>query len=246
MNLRFLDRYNLCEMHGVCDNTGRTFSRSEGPFPCFHAAFAFMSNCKYTYSINYDLYIQKICDGYNNNFATLSKKDMCRILNSIKYLVPFHYKFEENDDFYIIHIKLEHATALQHKGLLMLSRMLFEFPHNMCAKDALDIRDQCVLKDMDIRKFSIVQLYLICISSTIFSRSECFIRNNAFKMISSDFLKNKLREKGRGWISNVVPYVRYSPKIIEMPYNTDERDNVEKVKERYNVYSINLKNSLDV
>lgn len=246
MNLRYLDRDNICEMHGVCDNTGHTFSRNENPHPCFYAAFAFMSNCRYTYSISYDLYIQKICDGHNNNFAVLNKKDMCRILNSIKYLVPFHYEFEENDDFYIIHIRLEHATALQHKGLLMLSRMLFEFPHNMCAKDALDIRNRGILGDIDIRKFSIVQLYLICISSTIFSRSECFIRSNSFRMISSDFLKNKLREKGKTYISSIVPYVQYYPSIINMPYDTDERDDVKNVKERYNIYSINLKNSLDV
>lgn len=246
MNLRYLDRNNICEMHGVCDNTGDTLYRSENSFPCFYAAFAFMSNCRYTYSINYDLHIRKICDGYYNNFAVLNKKDMCRILNSIKYLIPFHFKFEENEDFYIVHIKLEHATALQHKGLLMLSRMLFEFPHNMCAKDALEIRNQHMLKDMDIRKFTIVQLYLICISSTRFSRSECFIRENAFRMVSSDFLRNKLRIKGKTVISSVIPYVQYFPKFIKVPYNTDERDNIKEVEERYNVYSINLKNSLDV
>ena len=87
MRISILNRDNICEMEGVCDANGRHFHRDNGSYPCFHAAFSFMDqpgNVSKTYTIDYKLHMRKNYDNRNNNFVVLSKKDMCRLLNSFK------------------------------------------------------------------------------------------------------------------------------------------------------------------
>lgn len=245
MNLRFLQRDNRCEMNGVCEQTNESLHRGDGSYPCFHAAFEFVSrHPNYTYDIEYKLCIKKVCDGYYNNFAVLSKKDMCRILNSIKYVVPFTFHFEESYNYYIVHMKLE-GTSMQHKGLLMFSRMLFEFPHNMIAKDLLEIRNKGMLEDVDISKYSLLQLYILCISSTNFSTDECFIRTNRPKIVSTEFIRKTLKRTDRKTISRVVPSKNYRGQLFSWPGDTDTRDSEENITKRIHTYAINLKANLN-
>lgn len=244
-NLRFLNRDNRCEMSGTCVETEQTFYRSVESYPCFHAAFAFMNeHPKYTYDISYNLYIRKNCDGRNNNFASLNKKDMCRILNSIKYLSPFKYHFEDTPAFYVVHMRLV-GTSLQHKGLLMLSRMLFEYPHNMIAKDLLSIRDKGYLEDIDVHNYSIIQLYILCISSTYFSDDECFIRTHHPRIVKTEIIRKTLLRKDRKTISRVVSTKNYRPLLFEWPRNTDARDSEESINARIHIYATNLKANLN-
>jgi hypothetical protein len=203
MNLIGLSRDNRCSMHGTSSTSIAVLDRDNSRFPCFAAAFRFCENAKATYDFNYALHIHKTADGIHNNFALFPKKEMCRILNSIKYLIPFTYHFEENEKDYIVMMHLR-GTALQQKGLLMLSRMLFEFPHNMCALDALKVRALGNLDGEDISEYSLVQLYLLFISSMWFSSDECFIANRNVKIKSSKFIQRSLKKHNKKIISNVL------------------------------------------
>lgn len=249
MNLLYLNRNNICEMNGTCVETGATFERRADSYPCFAKAFRFMNaNGACTYDIEYKLHIRKNCQGRDNNFAVLSKQDMCRLLNSVKYIIPFTYNFEEITDrgelWYILKMHLR-GTRLQHKGLLMLSRMLFEFPHNMCGRDALNIRKRGKLGDQDISNMSLVNLYLLALSSMNFSKDESFIDTHTPELLSMDTLKKKLKVKNRKVISCVVHSKNYFPERIKLPEDTTSRDSLENEEKRYNVYAENLRKNLN-
>ncbi len=219
MNLIGLNRDNRCVMHGISSTSNAVLTRDGSRFPCFAAAFRFCANARATYDINYKLHIHKRPDGRNNNFALFPKQDMCRILNSIKYLIPFTYHFEDDDEDYIVVMHLR-GTVLQQKGLLMLSRMLFEFPHNMCALDALKVRALGNLGGEDISGYSLVQLYLLFISSMWFSPDECFIDNSNAKIKNSKFIQQVLKSHTRKIISNVLSD-RIPGNFLEVPWPRD-------------------------
>lgn len=249
MNLRYLNRNNICEMNGTCVETGATFERNASSYPCFAKAFQFMNNNgAYTYDIEYKLHIRKNCQGRDNNFAVLSKQDMCRLLNSIKYIIPFAYNFkeftDEGESWYILNMHLR-GTRLQHKGLLMLSRMLFEYPHNMCGRDALNIRKRGKLGDQNISNMSLVNLYLLALSSMSFSRDESFIGTRTPELLSMDTLKKKLKIKNRKIISCVVHSKDYFSERVNLPGDTASRDSLENEENRYNIYAENLKRNLN-
>lgn len=244
MNLVGLRRDNRCVMNGTSSTNQYPLVRSDDRYPCFAAAFRFCANARATYNFNYKLYIHKRPDGINNNFALFPKKDMCRILNSIKYLIPFTYHFEENEYDYIIVMHLR-GTALQQKGLLMLSRMLFEFPHNMCALDALKVRQLGNLEGEDISGYSLVQLYLQFISSMYFSSDECFINNPQVKIENSKFIQKALKRRTGKIISNVLktPFQGRLLRLPDWPKSTEEM--LSEFAHRVSVYSINFRTRRD-
>lgn len=242
MRINVLNRENRCEMDGVCDANGRTFYRDGEPYPCFYAAFSFMNqpgNVGKTYTIDYELYIRKNYDRSHNNFALLSKKDMCRLLNSFKMSIPFTYYFKEDATFHILHMYLE-GTALQHKGLLMLSRMLFEYPHNVCGVDALKLRALGRADGFDFKKMSLTSLYTLCISSVEFSHDECIINHNTPELIGAKELGRRLRIKNRRVISNVLKRKDYRPEIITLIQNNEIDLGDEGFNRRYAAYKHNL------
>lgn len=244
MNLIGLRRDNRCIMNGTSSFSQPALARSDDRYPCFAAAFRFCSNARATYDIDYELHIHKRLDGINNNFALFPKQDMCRILNSIKYLIPFTYHFEDDDEDYIVVMHLR-GTALQQKGLLMLSRMLFEFPHNMCAWDALKVRQLGHLGNEDISGYSLVQLYLQFISSMHFSSDECFIADSQVKIENSKFIQKALKKRTGKIISNVLktPFQVRLRRIPDWPSNTDNMQN--EFAYRVAVYSANFKTRRD-
>lgn len=245
MRISIVNRENRCEMDGVCNANGRTFHRDERPYPCFYAAFAFMNqpgNGGKTYTIDYKLYMRKNHDGSNNNFVLLSKKDMCRLLNSFKMSIPFTYHFEEDATFHILHMYLE-GTALQHKGLLMLSRMLFEYPHNVCGVDALKLRALGRADGFDFKKMSLTSLYTLCISSTEFSHDECIINHNTPELIGAKELGRRLRVKNRRVISNVLKRKNYRHEIIEFNQGGEVDLSDEGFNRRYTAYKHNLESN---
>ena len=242
MRITVLDRDNRCEMNGVCDVNGSHLERDNGSYPCFYAAFAFMSrpgNISKTYTIDYKLYMRKTYNGRDNNFVLLPKKDLCRLLNSFKMSIPFTYHFEDGEEFYILHLHLA-GTALQHKGLLMLSRMLFEYPHNVCGVDVLKLRALGKVDGFDFKKMSLTSLYTLCISSTIFSHDECIIDHDSPELIGAKELGRRLGIKNRRIISRVLAYKNYTPQKIEFRKRNGELNLEEDFNYRYATYKNNL------
>jgi hypothetical protein len=243
MNLKYLERDNKCEMTGYCVGTTHNFYRSASSFPCFAAAFHFINEYPHRiYEINYILYIRKDFHGYYNNFSLISKQDMHRILNAIKYMIPFQYSFDETEDYYAIRMQLT-GTGLQHKGLLTLSRMLFEFPHNMVAQDILRIREIGILGDIDIRKYSIIELYTIFISSMWHSLDESLVANFRPNICSPVYIKDKLKSKRRLRISRIITQKKYIPVQYNLPDTTEQME--KEFSTRISIYSKNLKSNLN-
>ena len=242
MRITVLDRDNRCEMNGVCDVNGSHLERDNGSYPCFYAAFAFMNrpgNISKTYTIDYKLYMRKAYNGRDNNFVLLPKKDLCRLLNSFKMSIPFTYHFEDGEEFHILHLHLA-GTALQHKGLLMLSRMLFEYPHNVCGVDVLKLRALGKVDGFDFKKMSLTSLYTLCISSTIFSHDECIIDHDSPELIGAKELGRRLGIKNRRIISRVLAYKNYTPQKIEFRKRNGELNLEEDFNYRYATYKNNL------
>ena len=247
MRITVLDRDNRCEMNGVCDVNGSHLERDNGSYPCFYAAFAFMNrpgNISKTYTIDYKLYMRKTYNGRDNNFVLLPKKDLCRLLNSFKMSIPFTYHFEDGEEFHILHLHLA-GTALQHKGLLMLSRMLFEYPHNVCGVDVLKLRALGKVDGFDFKKMSLTSLYTLCISSTEFSYDECIIDHRTPELIGARELGKRLRIKNRRVISKVLRKKNYHPEVIIFIRNGEIDLGDEGFNRRYTTYKHNLELNRD-
>ena len=247
MRIGVLNRDNRCEMNGVCDVNGRHLERDNRSYPCFYAAFAFMNlpgNISKTYTIDYKLYMRKTYNGRDNNFVLLPKKDLCRLLNSFKMSIPFTYHFEDGEEFHILHLHLA-GTALQHKGLLMLSRMLFEYPHNVCGVDVLKLRALGKVDGFDFKKMSLTSLYTLCISSTSFSHDECIIDHDSPELIGAKELGRRLSIKNRRVISKVLAYKNYVPQKIEFRERGGRLKLEEGFNHRYAVYKNNLQLNID-
>lgn len=243
MNLKYLERDNVCEMQGHCINTRYHFARDCSSYPCFAKAFRFINEYPYkTYEAIYILYIHKNHNGVYNNFAMISRHDMHRILNAIKYMIPFQYSFYEEDDDYKIVMRLT-GTGLQHKGLLTLSRMLFEFPHNMVAQDILRVREIGMLGDINIRKYSIIELYILFISSMWHSLDESLVANFRPKICSSNYIKDKLKSKRNLRISRIVRQKKYKSVQYVLPDTTEQMEKEFNI--RVNIYTKNLKSNLN-
>lgn len=249
MNVRFLNRHNTCTMSGICVETGDRLQRDWNPFACFFAAFDFINqHYTKTFDITYRLHMKKECDGHRNNFVILPKVEMCRLLNSAKQIIPFkfHFELEEEHNGYLTLVLHLVGTGLQHKGLLMLSRMLFEYPHNMCAKDALALRALGKQDDIDFTKIPLVSLYLLCISSTHFSTDECFIRQHNPDLIPFKELRRKLANKRRKCISLVTPYKDYPVRVYSVPTTTEDMNSEEDYNRRMVFYIHNIKANFNV
>lgn len=247
--MKYLSRFNRCVMDGTCIENQAVFSRNDEKYPCFKKAFSFMdNNSNKTYKITYKLFIRKKCSFPQNNFAVIKKSAMRRMLSCMKLLIPFTYHFEEDNTYFYLNMDLT-GTALQHKALLMLSRSLFEFPHNMCLSDALYIRDLGKLGDIDIRHYNLINLYLICLASNHFSADESIISQHNISLLSFDELKKKLKNKRRIVISRVIPYRKecIGLKIIWNP-GEDLKDvfTPESINSRLETYAKNLEIILNV
>ncbi len=246
MNLRLLGRYNKCEMVGVCEATRATLYRGAGIYPCFHAAFAFVDqNRAHICDITYTLYVNKQPDGNYNNFALGSKRDLHRILDSIKYLIPFEYHFEEDATCYIITMHLV-GKRNQHKGLLMLSRALFEYPHNICALDALRLREQRYLGDIDISKYTIIQLYIWFLASTDFSADESIINHHSPHLMKSKVFKRRLNTYSQKRVSAIYPKCKHNIRweLFDKPRQVETLFTQEGIQCRINTYINNIKQFL--
>ncbi len=243
----YLSRYNKCIMIGKCIETGDTFVRNDEKYPCFHAAFDFTNRQPFNhYNIHYKLFICKKFDTVFNNFAILDKASMKRFLSCVKLLIPFKYKFTEDKKYFYLTMDLE-GTMLQHKGLLMLSRTLFEYPHNMCLADALFIKDSGVLGDINVKSYNLFDLYIICLASNCFSRDESFIRQSNYTLLPFDEIRKKLANKRRKGISYVIPYTKkYKTEFIKENWGgLKEMFSPDSIKYRLEVYARNLKSNLN-
>jgi hypothetical protein len=248
-NINFLNRDNHCEMEGVCIEDGRTLHRSAARFPCFHAAFEFVTrHSNQTYDITYKLHMNKHCNGQYNNFVVLSKADMMRLLNSVKHVIPFKYHFIDKPNCYVLKMSLV-GTSLQHRGLLMLSRMLFEYPHNLCAADALKIKQQGHLDDVSVKNLTLLNLYTLCLSSAPwYSTDESIISGQSPEMMQTKKFQRALKSKAARLkkVSKVIPGKAYRTRTFEKWGNTlEEAISEENFESRLETYSINLKHNLN-
>ncbi len=248
MRLSYLIRNNVCEMNGVCIETGDTFQRDARSYPCFHAAFEFVTRYTgKTYNITYKLHMKRQCDEYYNNFVVLSKADMMKLLNSMKHVIPFKYHFIDHPDEYVLKMSLV-GTALQHKGLLMLSRMLFEYPHNLCAADVLKIKKAGHLGDINLKHLTLINLYTLCISSAPwYSEGECIISGQNPEMIPTKKFQKALKSKvSKRKISKIIPAKAYDKVHFSNWGDTvEEAFSEPRINERLEAYTTNLKRNLN-
>lgn len=247
-SIRFLNRDNRCIMEGTCLETGKQLYRDSNKYPCFRKAFTFVSSrVGRTFDITYTLIMHKELTDSRNNFVVLSKKDMMRLLTSMQQSIPFKYHFTEDQEDYRLKMTLV-GTALQHKGLLMLSRMLFEFPHNICAADALKIKQEGHLGTTNLKNISIVNLYTLCLSSVPeYSIDESIIGSRLPAMMPTKEFKHALQNRSTGRkISNVIPRRNYDGTHFDSwGYDLDGALSENYFNQRKEVYSKNLKRNLN-
>lgn len=248
MNIRWLNRYNVCEMEGFCVETGRSFTRDGGKYPCFRAAFSFVDSNKQNFSyVKYTLYIKNECDGHNNNFKILDTANILRLLHIFQQIIPFKFKFNDCPQGIFSTVNLElSGTRAQHKALLMLVRTLFEYPHNMCAMDALKLRDEHI-PGINMKKFSIISLYMLCLSAVDFSTDESIISHDFPKLMKMCDLKREYSRRNRATVSAVIKKnLNYHVRKMREPDTLEKLISEEGYFERKQIYIENIKNYLEI
>lgn len=245
MNCKFLARDNRCSMRGTALTSGKTFKRDLASYPCFASAFRFINRYpNELYKIYYNLHIRKKCDGVRNNFALIDKINMKKFLKSFTELIPFTFYIKESETDYIVHMELT-GTGVQHKGLLMLSRCLFQFPHNLCGYDAIKMQEIGIINDIDCSTIPLYYLYLVGIASTHAPGVECFISRRDIKLLPINELRKKLKSKRRINVNSIIPGNRKKRTCITTINDTDSVEDVEWFNERVDIYLNNYRLSIE-
>lgn len=244
MEIKYLERCNRCEMNGKNTRAKKALYRDSSRYPCFFAAFYYINRYKGgIFDIKYRLHIKKEYSYGENNFAVMPQNDMRRFLNSIKMIIPFKYGFESNGEEYLLHLHLR-GTGNQHKALLMFSRALFEFPHNVCALDALQLRSLGTVDDIDYKSIPLYNIYINCLTGWNFSEDESIIRCRNVELLTTRELKEAFADKERSNISNKIHSKRVRAHLVPFRMDTDAIYSDKDFKERVEVYSFNYKERL--
>ena len=244
MEINYLARYNQCEMNGKNIRAKKTLYRDSNIYPCFFAAFYYINRYKGgIFDIKYRLHIKKEYNQYANNFAVMSLSSMRRFLNSIKMIIPFKYGFESNGEEYLLHLHLV-GTGNQHKALLMFSRALFEFPHNVCAYDALRLRNLGTVDDIDYKSIPLYNIYINCLTGWHFSEDESIINCRNTELLTTHELKEAFADKERSSISSKFHSKEIRVRLVPFRHDTTEIYSDRAFKERVEVYSFNYKERL--
>lgn len=244
MEIKYLERCNRCEMNGKNIRAKRTLYRDSRKYPCFFAAFYYINMYKRgIFDIKYRLHIKKEYSYGENNFAVMPLSSMRRFLNSIKMIIPFKYGFESNGEEYLLHLHLV-GTGNQHKALLMFSRALFEFPHNVCAYDALRLRNLGTIDDIDYKSIPLYNIYINCLTGWHFSEDESIINCRNTELLTTHELKEAFADKERSSISSKFHAKGIRVRLVPFRHDTTEIYSDKAFKERVEVYSFNYKERL--
>lgn len=231
-------------MNGKNIRAKRTLYRDSLKYPCFFAAFYYINMYKRgIFDIKYRLHIKKEYSYGENNFAVMPQNDMRRFLNSIKMIIPFKYGFESNEEEYLLHLHLV-GTGNQHKALLMFSRALFEFPHNVCAYDALQLRNLGTVDDIDYKSIPLYNIYINCLTGWNFSGDESIINCRNIELLTTHELKEAFADKERSSISSKFHSKEIRVRLVPFRHDTTEIYSDRAFKERVEVYSFNYKERL--
>lgn len=231
-------------MDGKNIRARKLLHRGDSQYPCFFSAFYYINRYKGgIFDIKYCLHIKKEYNKYSNNFAVMPLSSMRRFLNSIKMIIPFKYTFEIKEEEYLLHLYLK-GTGNQHKALLMFSRALFEFPHNICAFDALQLRNLGIVDNIDYKSIPLYNIYINCLTGWDFSRDESITWNRSIKLLTTHELKEAYSRKEKSCISSIFPCVGFRYKNVNFEMNTDAIYSAESFKKRVKVYSFNYKERL--
>ena len=231
-------------MNGKNIRAKRTLYRDSRKYPCFFAAFYYINMYKRgIFDIKYRLHIKKEYSYGENNFAVMPLSSMRRFLNSIKMIIPFKYGFESNGEEYLLHLHLV-GTGNQHKALLMFSRALFEFPHNVCAYDALRLRNLGTIDDIDYKSIPLYNIYINCLTGWHFSEDESIINCRNTELLTTHELKEAFSDKERSSISSKFHSKKIRVRLVPFRHDTTEIYSDKAFKERVEVYSFNYKERL--
>lgn len=231
-------------MNGKNIRAKRTLYRDSRKCPCFFAAFYYINMYKRgIFDIKYRLHIKKEYSYGENNFAVMPLSSMRRFLNSIKMIIPFKYGFESNGEEYLLHLHLV-GTGNQHKALLMFSRALFEFPHNVCAYDALRLRNLGTIDDIDYKSIPLYNIYINCLTGWHFSEDESIINCRNTELLTTHELKEAFADKERSSISSKFHSKETKVRLVPFRHDTTEIYSDKAFKERVEVYSFNYKERL--
>ena len=231
-------------MNGKNIRAKRTLYRDSLKYPCFFAAFYYINMYKRgIFDIKYRLHIKKEYSYGENNFAVMPLSSMRRFLNSIKMIIPFKYGFESNGEEYLLHLHLV-GTGNQHKALLMFSRALFEFPHNVCAYDALQLRNLGTVDDINYKSIPLYNIYINCLTGWRFSEDESIINCRNIELLTTHELKEAFADKERSSISSKFHSKEIRVRLVPFRRDTTEIYSDRAFKERVEVYSFNYKERL--
>ena len=231
-------------MNGKNIRAKRTLYRDSLKYPCFFAAFYYINMYKRgIFDIKYRLHIKKEYSYGENNFAVMPLSSMRRFLNSIKMIIPFKYGFESNGEEYLLYLHLV-GTGNQHKALLMFSRALFEFPHNVCAYDALRLRNLGTIDDIDYKSIPLYNIYINCLTGWRFSEDESIINCRNIELLTTHELKEAFADKERSSISSKFHSKEIRVRLVPFRRDTTEIYSDRAFKERVEVYSFNYKERL--
>lgn len=180
----------------------------------------------------YDVKIYKedaVLKDHKSNACYLTKKEVDNHIKIVKYLFDFEYEIKDEDDHFLVHIKLEDKKNIYHRYILNWVRYTYEFPYNMCLRDAMWMKKQNPKK---YRFESIFNLFLLTSHCYNGNYEEIHSVGKRKLFITQKELKKSIEKCSR--LNDIVKCSNLRIKNIEPCYSLKSWN--EDFEKRYKIY----------
>lgn len=187
-----------------------------------------------------------------SNFCLLSKKEIRDYVNILKKVVNFKWRFlKDNKDYFTVKADIPESYRTAHKAVLFWIRNLYEFPYNVLVKDAELFR-----KDHKYSYIGALNIHrLVYISNHLKEDCHSMFKHDYKNLGSLDEYKRAFNYEGDYGLSDAIRDIADSIKIDNLEdrtcsdldelrtleFWTEPEDDCPQRKDRFEVYSKNLK-----
>lgn len=194
---------------------------------------------------------RKIKDS-KSNFCLLSKKEIRDYINILKKVVKFRWRFlKDNKDYFTVKADIQEGYHTTHRAVLFWIRNLYEFPFNVLVKDAELFR-----KDHRYSYIGALNIHrLVYISNCLNEDCHSMFKYHYNSLGTLDEYQRAFNNDRELYVSDTIRDIANSieiegligtvcsdlDKLKSLEFWTEPEDDCPQRKDRFEVYSKNLK-----
>ena len=187
-----------------------------------------------------------------SNFCLLSKKEIRDYINILKKVVKFRWRFlKDNKDYFTVKVDIQEGYHTTHRAVLFWIRNLYEFPFNVLVKDAELFR-----KDHRYSYIGALNIHrLVYISNCLNEDCHSMFKYRYNSLGTLDEYQRAFNNDRELYVSDTIRDIANSieiegpigtacsdlDKLRTLEFWTEPEDDCPQRKDRFEVYSKNLK-----